>query len=111
MTKEGKNARTGIDRLEAHSRLRKAKAFHLVARESIGILRDAGLDRASVLSNAVLAAVAYTDAVTIASDGRMNQKDHATAPAVLREGEKDIVTPSGLRAAAITRGSYWVPGW
>lgn len=61
MTKGGKNARTGIDRLEAHGRLRKAKAFHLVARESIGILRDAGLDRAPVLSNAILAAIAYTD--------------------------------------------------
>lgn len=85
MTKGGKNARTGIDCLEAHGRLRKAKAFHLVARESIGILRDAGLDRVPVLSNAVLAAVAYTDAVTIASDGRTNQKDHATALAVLRE--------------------------
>lgn len=85
MIKGGKNARTGIDRLEAHGRLRKAKAFHLVARESIGILRDAGLDRAPVLSNAVLTAVAYTDAVTIASDGKVNQRDHATAPAVLRE--------------------------
>ncbi len=85
MTRGGKNARTGLDRLEAGGRLRKAKAFHLVAKESITLLETAGLDRAPVLSNALLAAIAYTDAVTITANGSVNQKDHATAPAVLRD--------------------------
>lgn len=84
MTRGGKNARTGVDRLEAHGRLRKAKAFHLVAKEALALLESRGIDRAPVLSNALLAAIAYVDAVTITADGSVNQKDHATASALLR---------------------------
>ena len=85
MTRGGKNAKTGIDRLEAHGRLRKARAFHRVAQEALVLLETEGLDRAPVLSNATLSAIAYTDAVTIIADGRVNQKDHATAAALLRD--------------------------
>jgi len=85
MTRSGKNARTAVDRLEAHGRLRRAKAFHLVAKESLTLLEKAGLDRAPVHSNALLAAIAYTDAVAITANGSLNQKDHSTAPAVLRD--------------------------
>jgi hypothetical protein len=84
MTREGKNAKTGIDRLEAIGRLRKAMAFHRAAQDALALLEREGLDRAPVLSNATLSAIAYADAVTIAADGRVNQKDHATAPALLR---------------------------
>jgi hypothetical protein len=48
------------------------------------VLEAARLDRAPVHSNALLAAIAYTDAVTITANGRLNQKDHSTAPAGLR---------------------------
>ena len=41
------------------------------------------LDRGPVLSNATLAVIAYADAVTITADGRVNQKDHASAAALL----------------------------
>jgi len=78
MTKGRKNARTGVDRLEANGRLRKAKAFHRIAREALILLEREGLDRAPALNNATLAAIAYVDAVTITADGSLNQRDHAT---------------------------------
>jgi len=78
MTKGRKNARTGVDRLEANGRLRKAKAFHRIAREALVLLEREGLDRAPALNNATLAAIAYVDAVTITADGSLNQRDHAT---------------------------------
>jgi hypothetical protein len=85
MTRSGKNARRGVDRLEAAGRLRKARAFHRVAQEAFAMLESEGLDHAPVLSTASLAAIAYTDAVTISADGSVNQKDHSTAPALLRD--------------------------
>ncbi|MFC0387726.1 hypothetical protein [Muricoccus vinaceus] len=36
------------------------------------------------MSNAILAVIAYTDAITIKAEGKINQKDHSTAPALLR---------------------------
>ena len=84
MTRGSKNTRTGVSALEAAGRLRKARAFHHMACNAMEVLEAAQLDRAPVLSNAVLAAIAYTDAVTIAADGSLNQKDHTTAPALLR---------------------------
>lgn len=84
MTRGGKNARDGVDRLEVTGRLRKARAFHRVAQAAMPLLASEALDRAPVLSNAALAAIAYVDALTIASDGKVNLKDHATAPTLLR---------------------------
>jgi hypothetical protein len=37
-----------------------------------------------VAANAILAAIAYADAVAAAYGGRINQKDHAAAPKLLR---------------------------
>jgi len=78
MTRGGKNARRGVDRLEAAGRLRKARAFHRVAQDAFALLEREALDHAPVLSNASLAAIAYTDAVTISADGSVNRKDHST---------------------------------
>ncbi len=85
MTKGGKNAKRGVDRREAGGRPRKARAFYRVAQDALALAKREGLDRAPVLSAAILAAIAYTDAVTIAADGCVNQKDHATAPALPRD--------------------------
>jgi hypothetical protein len=85
MTRGGKNARRGVDRLEAAGRLRKARAFHRVAQDAFALLEREALDHAPVLSNASLAAIAYTDAVTISADGSVNRKDHSTAAALLRD--------------------------
>jgi hypothetical protein len=80
-----KNARRGVDPSEATGRLARARAFHLVAQWALEALNDAKMDRAPVYSNAALAAIGYADAVTITAAGTMNQKDHATAVAVLRD--------------------------
>ena len=45
MTRGHNNARTGVDRLEANGRLRKAKTFHPVAREALVLLDQQGLER------------------------------------------------------------------
>jgi len=82
MTKTG--AYKNIDPSEAAGRLRKARAYHEAAKlllEHGDFLGDAD----PVMSNAILAAIAYADAVTIAYGGRMNQKDHATATKLLRD--------------------------
>ncbi len=48
--------------------------------EQIDRLRDSD----PVASTAALAAIAYADAITAAYSGRVNQKDHSTAPKLLR---------------------------
>lgn len=73
-----------VDAAHAFGRLLKARAFHeaaLLALEHAERLRDP----APVAANAILAAVAYADAVTAAYGGRVNQKDHAAAPRLLRD--------------------------
>ncbi len=79
--------RTGIskavDPAHAFGRLRKAEAFHKASRlisDNIATVRDADV----VTANAVLAAIAYTDALTATYGGRVNQKDHAAAVKLLR---------------------------
>ncbi len=74
-----------VDRLQAAGRLNKAKAFHAVARAALSLLEEARLDRAPALSNAALAAIAYSDAVIITADGKLNQKDHMTVLDLLLE--------------------------
>ena len=68
----------------ALDRLRKGRAYHEATRvcsENIDRLRDSD----PVASTAALAAIAYADAVTAAYSGRVNQKDHSTAPKFLRD--------------------------
>ncbi len=79
--------RTGIskavDPAHAFGRFRKAEAFHKASRlisDNIATVRDADV----VTANAVLAAIAYTDALTATYGGRVNQKDHAAAVKLLR---------------------------
>jgi hypothetical protein len=81
MTRTG--ATKQVDASHAFGRLTKAKAFHQVAKLALahaGQLRDS----APVAANAILAAIAYADAVAAAYGGRINQKDHAAGPKLLR---------------------------
>lgn len=64
-------------------RLRKARQFHAIARDAIDLHED-GSDAGPVMSNIILAAVAYGDAVTAATRRTVNQKDHAALPRLLR---------------------------
>lgn len=82
MTRTGASKR--VDAGHAAGRLRKAEAYHEVARlaaEHIGRIGHPD----PVVSNAVLAAIGYTDALTAALGGRVNQKDHAAAAKLLRD--------------------------
>lgn len=78
-TREGKPA----DRHFAAGRFRKAVAFHGLARLAADspVVRDSDV----VTANAVLAAIAYADALTAAYGGRVNQKDHAAIKKLLRD--------------------------
>jgi hypothetical protein len=82
MTRTG--ASKAVDPTHASGRLRKAEAFHEASRvisDNIASVRDGDV----VTANVVLAAIAYTDALTAAYGGRVNQKDHAAAVKLLRD--------------------------
>ncbi len=82
MTRTGSAKR--VDGAYAFGRLRKAMAFHevaLLAVENMARVRDPDV----VTSNVILAAIAYTDAITAAYGGLVNQKDHAAATKLLRD--------------------------
>ena len=53
-----------------------------------------GLDHAPVLGTASLAAIAYTDAVTISADGSVNRKRHP--PGKRRQKRSNSLTGSPL---------------
>ncbi len=68
----------------AHARLKKAEAFH----EATRIIVEAGdrlHDDHVATTLAVLAAIAYVDALTAGFGGRVNQKDHMAAVKLLRD--------------------------
>jgi hypothetical protein len=67
----------------AVGRLRKAIAFQ-AALECIAAFRDDVGDVDVMVTLAILSAIAYTDAMTAAIDGKVNQKDHEAAPQLLR---------------------------
>ena len=80
--------RTGASKLVdagfAAGRLTKARAFHEAARIMQEHAARLG-DPAPVAANAILAAVAYADALTASFGGRINQQNHAAAPKLLRD--------------------------
>jgi hypothetical protein len=82
LTRTGTSRQVNVD--YGFGRLRKALAFHEVARLALEHMDRVG-DSDAVSSNAVLAAIAYTDALTAAYHGRVNQKDHAAAVKLLRD--------------------------
>jgi hypothetical protein len=82
MTRKGPSR--PVDATFAFGRLRKALAYHEVARLAFAYL-DRVRDADAVASNAVLAAIAYTDAITAACGGRVNQKDHIASVSLLRD--------------------------
>jgi hypothetical protein len=67
----------------ALGRLRKALAFK-AALETIAAFADDVGDADVLHSVAILSAIAFTDAMTAAIDGKKNQQDHEAAPQLLR---------------------------
>ena len=82
MTRTG--AAKSVDITHALGRLRKALAFHELARLALDHI-DRVRDPDVVAATAVLSAIAYADALTAAYGGRVNQKDHATAVRLVRD--------------------------
>jgi hypothetical protein len=73
-----------VDGAYAFGRQCKALAFHEVARLALERM-DRVRDPDAVSLNAILAAIADTNALTAAFHGRVNQKDHAAAVKPLRD--------------------------
>jgi hypothetical protein len=81
MTRVG--AAKAVSKEYALGRLRKAIAFR-AALETIAAFRDDVGDVDVMVTLAILAAIAFTDAMTAAIDGKTNQQDHEGAPQLLR---------------------------
>lgn len=81
MTRTG--AAKSVEASIAPGRLAKARAYHAVASMAAVLLE--GRDRDPVVGNAILAAIAYCDAITAAKVQRVSQQDHAAAVKLLRD--------------------------
>jgi hypothetical protein len=72
MTRSGNVKR--VDGAYAFGRLRKAMAFHEVSRLALENMSRVG-DPDAITSNVILAVIAYTDGITAAYGGMVNQTD------------------------------------
>lgn len=68
---------------DAPGRLRKARAFLRAAEDGLVLADERGTGD-PIMSNAVLAAIAYADALTMKAAGLKNEGDHMTLPRTLR---------------------------
>ncbi|MHA7872790.1 MAG: hypothetical protein ACX939_10605 [Hyphococcus sp.] len=68
---------------DANLRLQKARAFRQAACDGYELL-DEGAIADPVVSNIVLSAIAYADALTVKYAGKINKQDHSAAPKLLR---------------------------
>jgi len=82
MTRTGSSKFVSRDR--AKERLVKAQSFRQVAHLADTHIDDL-LDASPVASNAVLAVIAFTDAITIEFQEQVSQDDHAAAVKLLRK--------------------------
>lgn len=78
-----KGSRKKVDAAFGAGRLESAKAHRALAEQAMGSLQDVQWGNA-VISNIVLSAIAYTDALTANFAGEINQQDHAAAGKTLR---------------------------
>lgn len=82
MTRTG--AGKPVDLSAWRGRLDNARAYHRSAADGLALMERSG-NANPIMSDVVLAAIAYTDALTAAFGGRVNQKDHAAAAKTLRD--------------------------
>ncbi len=68
---------------DAPGRLRKARAFLQAAEDGLAQADERGAGD-PIMSNAVLAAIAYADALTMKVSGVKNDEDHMALPRTLR---------------------------
>jgi hypothetical protein len=72
------------DKTFAIGRLRKARAYQRSLEKICRFADDIG-DTDVIYNAAIMSAIAYTDAMTAAIDGRKNQKNHQDAPKLLKD--------------------------
>lgn len=77
------NRRNAEDQAAARGRLRKARTFLRAAEDGLALADDRGPGDA-IMSNAVLAAIGFADALTMKFGGVKNEGDHAELPRTLR---------------------------
>lgn len=82
MTRTG--ASKPVDPDHWSGRLANAKAFHRSAHEGMALAEPGG-NTNPVMSDIVLAAIAYADALTAKYKRRVNQQDHSAVVAALRD--------------------------
>lgn len=76
--------RKSVDATHWEGRVRAARTYHLAAQEALA-LAEPGRNCGPVVSHAILAVIAYADAVTARKAQVVNQLDHGSAPRLLRE--------------------------
>ena len=82
MTRAGPRKR--VDAFHWQGRLRTAADFRAAAHEAL-LLAQPGQSGTPIVNQVILAAIAYTDALTAKSAQVINQQDHAAAARLLRE--------------------------
>jgi hypothetical protein len=80
----GKSPRKKVDALYWQGRLRVAQAY-LDAAQQAHLLAEMGQNCNPVISQIVLAAIAFGDSLTAKRAQVVNQQDHAQAPRLLRD--------------------------
>jgi len=78
-----KGSRKKVDAIFGAGRLEAAKAHRMLAAQALTSLQDGQWGNA-VISNIVLSAIGYTDALTAKFSGEINQQDHLAAGKTLR---------------------------
>lgn len=71
------------DQDDAAARLRKARIFLVAAEEGLALAEERAPGD-PIMSNAILAAIAYGDALTMKGAGTRNEGDHTVLPRTLR---------------------------
>lgn len=80
----GKSPRKRVDAHYWQGRLRVAKAYLEAAQQAM-LLAEPGQNSNPIISQIVLAAIAYGDSLTAKRAQVINQQDHAAAPRLLRD--------------------------
>ncbi len=80
----GKSPRKGVDGLYWQGRMQVAKAYLEAAQQAM-LLAEPGQNSNPIVSQIVLAAIAYGDSLTAKRARVVNQQDHAAAPRLLRD--------------------------
>ncbi len=92
----GRSPRKQVDSLYWQGRLRVGRAYLEAAQQAM-VLAEPGQDCNPVISQIVLAAIAYGDSLTAKRAQVVNQQDHAQAPRLLREVMGNLVPDSQHR--------------